>query len=34
VLRDELGKTEAEISDLSAEEAERLVREHWSQPRD
>lgn len=34
VLEDELGKSESEIAELSIEEAERLVHEHWSRPDD
>jgi hypothetical protein len=34
VLTDELGKSEAEIAELSAAEAERLVHEHWARPRE
>jgi hypothetical protein len=30
----ELGKTEREIAALSVDEAERVVHEHWSQPRE
>ncbi len=32
VLTQELRKTEEEIAQLSAEEGERLVHEHWSRP--
>jgi hypothetical protein len=32
VLKDELHKTEAEIAEVTPEEAERLVHEHWSRP--
>jgi hypothetical protein len=31
-LRHQLGKSEQEIAGLKPEEAERLVREHWSRP--
>lgn len=34
VLKHDLGMTEEEIARLSVEEAEHLVHEHWSRPRE